>query len=96
MDLREEWSGRKPERPRTVFWRYKRAENRRKAVRHGNWKYVWENGQESLHDLAVDPCEKVNLSTANPSETEMMRKHMAEWEKEVAAPRLKDFRPSAG
>jgi arylsulfatase A-like enzyme len=91
MDLLAEWRGDKPVRPRTVFWRYKREKNRRKAVRHGDWKYVWENGSEHLFALRADPAEKRDLSKERPEEMAAMRARLAAWEKEVEAPRLREF-----
>lgn len=76
---------------RTLFWRYKRLQNRRKAVRKGDWKYVWENGEEELFDLAKDEREQNNLLARNPELVAKIRAELAAWEKEVAAPRLKDF-----
>jgi arylsulfatase A-like enzyme len=51
---------------RTVFWRYKRLEARRKAVRSGDWKYVWDTGKEELHNLADDPGESNDLLAQRP------------------------------
>lgn len=36
-DLLAIWQGKRPQRPRTVFWRYRRAENTRKAALDGDW-----------------------------------------------------------
>lgn len=90
-NLLAQWKGATPV-PRTVFWRYKRAENRRKAVRDGDWKLVSENGQESLHDLKTDPGEKTDVLAKKPKIARSLRTKLAEWEKDVSAPRLKDFR----
>ena len=79
---------------RTVFWRFKRMKNRRTAVREGNWKLVVDNGVESLHDLGADPGEKTNLARQSPERVTRMKKMIAEWERETAAARLKEF--SAG
>ncbi|MBM3785728.1 MAG: N-acetylgalactosamine-6-sulfatase [Acidobacteria bacterium] len=91
IDLIKEWSGQRPPRPRDVFWRYKRSENRRKAARDGDWKLVVENGVESLHNLAGDPGEKENVLEANPGVAGRLRTALARWEAEVAAPRLREF-----
>lgn len=77
---------------RTIFWRYKRLENRRKAVREGDLKFVDDNGTEALHDLATDPTEKENLLAKLPDRAAALRGKIAAWEKEVAAPRLAAFR----
>jgi N-acetylgalactosamine-6-sulfatase len=78
--------------PRTVFWRYKRAENRRKAARDGDWKLVSENGKESLYDLRTDPGERTDLLAKEPRIGAALQAKLAAWEREVAAPRLREFR----
>jgi N-acetylgalactosamine-6-sulfatase len=93
VDLLPVLRGRRQVFSRTVFWRYKRLENRRGAVRVGDLKYVRDNGEESLHDLATDEFEQNNLAASRPRDIEQMRARFAAWEKEVAAPRLRDFRP---
>lgn len=89
-NLLAQWKGAAPV-PRTVFWRYKRAENRRKAARDGDWKLVSENGKEALYDLKTDPGEKTDLLTREPKIGAGLRAKLEAWEREVAAPRLKDF-----
>lgn len=91
QNLLAEWKADRPMRERTVFWRYKRAENRRKAVRKGVWKYVSENGTESLYHLQDDPSEKNNLLAKEPGKAAELRELVARWERDVAAPRLKAF-----
>lgn len=78
---------------RTVFWRYKRAEARRKAVRHGDWKYINDSGEEMLYNLARDESEKENLLAREPGIAKALKARVAAWEREVQAPRLRDFRP---
>jgi arylsulfatase A-like enzyme len=73
---------------RTVFWRYRRGGNTRKAAREGNWKYVNDNGAEELHDLGADPMEKNNLLAGEPAMGERLRRKLAAWEVDVRAPRL--------
>jgi N-acetylgalactosamine-6-sulfatase len=76
---------------RTVFWRFKRAEVRRKAVRSGDWKYVWDKGEEELHNLADDPGEAKDLLKQQPEIAVDLRAKLAAWEVDVRAPRLRDF-----
>jgi arylsulfatase A-like enzyme len=76
---------------RTVFWRYKRAETRRKAVLDSDYKLVIDNGQKELLNLAKDPQEKQNLAQAMPGKLAELEAKIVAWEKEVAAPRLRDF-----
>ena len=91
LDLRAEWRGERPLRKRTVFWRYKREKNQRKAVRDGDWKLVSDTGKESLFNLSTDPLEKENLSESNPAVAARLRGLLADWEKATAAPRLRAF-----
>ncbi|MBT5190891.1 MAG: sulfatase-like hydrolase/transferase [Rhodospirillaceae bacterium] len=58
---------------RTLHWRSDlpdlhanwRARAQR-AVRRGQWKYLWDGGFEFLHDLSNDPGERENLGHENP------------------------------
>ncbi|NND32333.1 MAG: sulfatase-like hydrolase/transferase [Saprospiraceae bacterium] len=72
---------------RTLFWRLKRAENLRKAVRNGSLKYVYnfENGQASeyLFDLSSDPGESRDLKMQNTKDLDRLRALLAGWEEEV-------------
>ena len=83
--------GEKAPYSRTVFWRYKRLEARRKAVRSGDWKYVWDTGMEELHNLAGDPGESADLLAQRPEVAADLKKKLAAWEIDVRAPRLRDF-----
>jgi N-acetylgalactosamine-6-sulfatase len=91
IDLMPHIRGERRPAERTMFWRYKRLQNRRKAVRRGNLKWVLDNGQEELHDLAKDPLEETNLLPTADGRAAPLRKLMDSWEREVAAPRLRDF-----
>jgi arylsulfatase A-like enzyme len=95
VDLAPVLAGRRQPFPRTVYWRYKRQDARRKAVRSGDWKYVWDTGQEELHNLADDPAEAKDLLRDKPRIVADLKKKLVDWEVEVRAPRLKDF-PAAG
>ncbi|MCL4795064.1 MAG: sulfatase-like hydrolase/transferase [Bryobacteraceae bacterium] len=77
------------QKERTLFWRYKRLENRRKAVLEGELKYVSENGEPHLFDLRADPREENNLVKTRPQDVKRLERKLAEWEKEVEAPRLR-------
>lgn len=94
-DLLAIWKGEQPVRPRTIYWRYKRAENRRKAVRDGDWKFIEDNQDEYLFDLAKDPSEKTNLLDQASAKAQQYRDMIAKWEQSVAAPRLKNYKPTA-
>ncbi|HEU0139373.1 MAG TPA: sulfatase-like hydrolase/transferase [Bryobacteraceae bacterium] len=77
---------------RTVFWRYKRGTNIRKAVRHGRLKYVDDNGVKALYDLRVDSKETTDLLKSRPDAVKDLEDRLAAWEKDVESPRLKEFR----
>ena len=48
IDLMPFLRGTRAPATRTLFWRYKRARHVRRAVRHGDWKYVDDNGAKAL------------------------------------------------
>ena len=88
IDLRAAWQSKSAVTPRTVFWRYRRAENTRKAARDGDWKLVNDNGTEELHNLADDPGEQRNQLAAQPGIADGLRRKLDQWERDVRAPRL--------
>jgi len=73
--------------PRTLFWRRKRGENVRKAVRDNNMKYIYENADgkisEYLFDLAADPAEQNNLRTQNKKAMKRLKLLLDQWEADV-------------
>jgi arylsulfatase A-like enzyme len=91
IDLMPFISGARSAQERTVFWRYKRAQNVRKAVRHGNWKYADDSGSQTLFDLGADPAEKHDLLTERPEVVADLRQRLGAWERDVQAPRLRGF-----
>jgi arylsulfatase A-like enzyme len=93
MDVMPMVAGRREAVARTVFWRYKRLGNIRKAARAGDLKLVIDNGAEELHDLAKDEREEKNLLPGAEAEAAKLRRLLANWEREVRAPRLRDFGP---
>jgi arylsulfatase A-like enzyme len=76
---------------RTIFFRYKRLEARRKAVRSGDWKYVWDSGKDELHNLADDLAEAKDQLAARPDIAADLKHKLDAWEIDVRAQRLKDF-----
>jgi len=90
------WTGKQRVKPRTVFWRYRRAENTRKAVRHGDWKLTDDSGRQGLFDLKSDPGEKTNRLADQPVIAADLRKRLAAWEQDVRAPRLAEFYRAKG
>jgi N-acetylgalactosamine-6-sulfatase len=95
MDLLPFLTGKRAPVDRTLFWRYKRLEARRKAVRSGDWKYVNDSGKEGLYNLALDERETKDVTSENPDIARDLRSRLAAWEKAVQAPRLAAFRASA-
>ncbi|MFB3827147.1 MAG: sulfatase-like hydrolase/transferase [Bryobacteraceae bacterium] len=93
VDLMPSLTGKRPDFARTVFWRYKRAQERRKCVREGDLKLVIDGAQEELHDLAADGREERNLLAERKTEADALRKKLDAWERDVQAPRLSGFRP---
>jgi arylsulfatase A-like enzyme len=91
IDLMPFITGARPPIGRTVFWRYKRGEEVRKAVRHGNWKYVNDGGAKELHDLALDPGEKNDLLGSRAEVVRDLEGRLSKWELEVQSPRLRGF-----
>jgi arylsulfatase A-like enzyme len=96
MDILDIAAGRNRPKPRTVFWRYKRLGNVRKAAREGDLKLVIDNGQEELHDLAGDEREEHNLLPGAGADAARLKKLLAAWERDVMAPRLRPFRSTPG
>ncbi|MDQ1296308.1 MAG: hypothetical protein QG611_286 [Bacteroidota bacterium] len=76
-----------PVKERTLFWRDRRAEQTKKAVRKGNLKYIWNGNDgkvdEYLFDLENDFTEKINLFDSMPNEANKLKELLKEWEKEV-------------
>jgi arylsulfatase A-like enzyme len=95
-DILDIAAGRSQPKARTVFWRYKRLANVRKAVREGDLKLVIDNGEEELHDLARDEREEHNLLPGAPADAARLKKLLAAWERDVMAPRLRPFRSTPG
>ena len=95
VDLVPFLRGKQPPFARTLFWRFKRGKVVRKAVRDGDMKLVWDNGKEELHNLSKDESEQKNLLPEAEPVARKLRAKLEAWEKEVAAPRLRDFKPGS-
>lgn len=91
IDILPQMTGEAKPVKRTLFWSYKRAQTRRWAAREGDWKYVIDNGQEALHDLASDEGEQRDLLGSEPARARRFRDLLAAWKRETAAPRLAGF-----
>jgi N-acetylgalactosamine-6-sulfatase len=83
IDLGPVLAGRQTPFARTVFWRHRRGDAVRKAARDGDLKYVWDSGQEALHNLGEDEREQRNLLAAAPDAAARLRAKLAAWEREV-------------
>lgn len=86
----------KPDVNRTMFWRAKRSERVRKAVREGDLKYLIETEKgsvinEKLFNLKDDPSEKNDLLLSNQEKAKLLRQKIDDWEADVVAPRLQKF-----
>lgn len=72
---------------RTLYWRARRGNVTRKAVRQGDLKYIWldENGKinEYLFDLGNDLTEKTNLLNSLPDKVNQLKTLLDAWEEEV-------------
>lgn len=73
-------------RPRDLFWRRVPEPVRgrvvpQRAVRHGAWKYLEEQGQPPrLFDLSQDPAETRDLSSRHPAICTQLRAKIEAWE----------------
>ena len=86
VDIVNHVTARKPDFERTLFWRGKRGERTWAAVRQGDLKYVRKTEgktEEWLFDLSKDIGEKTNLSSSKPREFALLKKLLANWEKDV-------------
>lgn len=72
--------------PRTVYWRARRGTRTWKAVRSGDWKYLYkiEEGTEErwLFNISKDPSEAQNLLEQSPPlpEAKRLPSELAAWE----------------
>lgn len=96
IDLLPALQGRRAAIPRTLFWRAKRGIHVHKAVRDGDLKLVIDDGREELHDLSVDELEQKNLLPDAEKAAARLRDRLAQWERDVMAPRLRPFRTAPG
>ena len=77
MDLMPMLSGRSPEVPRRLFWRF--VGQHQAAVRDGPLKYLRVGKNEYLFDIVKDPRERANLAAARPSELTRLRRSFERW-----------------
>ena len=87
IDILELIEKKQPVRKRTLFWRARRGQSTRKAVRDGSLKFIWEqNGddiKEHLFDLEQDPMEKNNLISSRQEAAQKLKLLLKDWEEKV-------------
>ncbi len=87
MDILQAVETNRPIQKRTLFWRIRRGQATRKAVRDGSLKYIWlQDGgdiKEYLFDLERDPAEKDNLLDSRKEDGQRLKMLLKNWEQEV-------------
>lgn len=88
MDILTRIADGQPGVSRTLFWRGRRGDVTRRAVRDGSLKYVVETVRgatrvEGLFDLDSDAGERRDLRDSRPADLARLRELLAAWEKEV-------------
>jgi arylsulfatase A-like enzyme len=87
MDILQAVARNEPVQKRTLFWRIRRGQWTRKAVRDGSLKYIClQNGddvKEYLFDLERDPAEKNDLCNEQPDNVRKLKTLLQNWEREV-------------
>ena len=87
MDILRHVQDGRSARQRTLFWRARRGERTRKAVRHGDLKYIqlWDGPEmkEYLFDLCGDLAEEENLLSERTGDAEQLKRLLADWELRV-------------
>jgi len=82
IDLLPSLSGHSPLVDRQLFWRITRPRNQR-AVRWGRWKLLKEGADLYLFDVAADPGERNDLTSAHLDVVRKLSAAIVEWEKDV-------------
>ena len=85
MDLVPVLFGRKKYIERTLYWRTFQRK-KQKAIRQGDWKYLQDDKEEFLFNLANDQEEKYNLKSEYPAVFKRLKRKFARWEKTVLEP----------
>ncbi len=77
--------------PRTLYWRYRKGDQTRVAIRNENMKYLAETSGETtteyLFDLANDPEESGNLIESRDGTASNLRSILRAWERDVTPQR---------
>ena len=87
IDILEHVSTNQPVQKRTLFWRARRGQWTRKAVRDDSLKYIslrdGDDVKEYLFDLENDPAEKDNLFNRRKEDVWRLKILLSNWEKQV-------------
>jgi arylsulfatase A-like enzyme len=87
IDILQVVASSRPMQQRTLFWRARRAERTRKAVRDGSLKYIRlqdrHDVKEYLFDLERDPAEKNNLLNEQLENVLRLKTLLHNWEQQV-------------
>src|SRR5687768_3562854 len=83
LDLLPILSSRSPVVERQLFWRVK-LPNTQRAVRSGPWKLLQDGRTFYLFDVAADPGERHDLTSARPDLVRTLNAALDAWEKDVA------------
>jgi N-acetylgalactosamine-6-sulfatase len=87
IDILRDIESKQPVQKRTLFWRARRGDRTRKAVRDGFLKYIrLEEGndiKEYLFDLEKDPAEKNNLLSERDEDLRKLKLLLEDWEEKV-------------
>lgn len=77
LNLLDVVTGRGPVKPRSLYWRYKFADQA--ALRDGDWKYLKIGKNEQLFNLAWDERERANQATREAARFAAMKLQWAAW-----------------
>jgi hypothetical protein len=83
LDLLPTLRGRSPMVERELFWRVKLPREQR-AARSGPWKLVQDGRNFYLFDVARDPGERNDMTSARPEVVRKLNAALDAWEKDVA------------
>jgi arylsulfatase A-like enzyme len=83
IDVMPMLTGKSPAQPRTLYWRLARPDTKhgQRAVRHGDWKLIYDREVELLFNLAKDPTEHTNLAWREPAKLKELHDLLEAWNK---------------
>ena len=87
IDILQKIQTKAPVQERTLFWRARRGQRTRKAVRSGSLKYIYQQNaddiKEYLFDLKQDPAEKNNILIEREEDVKRLKMLLKKWEDKV-------------